>query len=100
MNTRTFFVNGLRIPHDAFEVSARRRPSGPNTITVKISAEKLALLNIQDVAMLSVDEFRGARLVSKFEYDRSTEAHKDNAAKTEKGWEFKCERMSSEVLFG
>lgn len=100
MNTRTFYVNGLRIPHNAFEVNARRNPSGPNFITVVISEEKRQLLNIEDVVVLSVDEFRGARLVSKFEYDRTNEAHKDNMRKTEKHWEFKCERMNSEVLHG
>jgi hypothetical protein len=100
MNTRTFYVNGLRIPHDAFEVASRRNPSGPNLITVKISEEKLQLLNIGDVVVLSVDEFRGARMVAKFEYDRTNEEHKDNMAKTSKGLEFKCLRMNSEVLHG
>lgn len=100
MNTRTFYVNGLRIPHDAFEVSARRNPSGPNVITVKISEEKRQLLNIEDVVVLSVDEFRGARLVAKYEFDRTEEGQKDNMRKTEKHWEFKCERKNSEVLHG
>jgi hypothetical protein len=101
MNTRTFYVNGLRIPHDAFEVSSRRNPSGPNLITVKISSEKLQLLNIGEVVVLSVDEYRGGRMVTKFEFDRTSEEHKDNMRKTDDGsLEFKCQKQNSEIHHG